>query len=76
MGIIFFFRFVRDHIHHFGGDPKSVTLMGHSAGGASVEYHILSPRSKGKLKNVPCYSIYSKNNNGNCLITVIKNNFK
>ena len=63
MGIIFFFRFVRDHIQHFGGDPKSVTLMGHSAGGASVEYHILSPRSKGKLKkNCPAI-LYSIINN-------------
>lgn len=44
---LFFERWIRDHIGHFGGDPKSVTIMGHSAGGASVEYHMLSPLSKG-----------------------------
>jgi len=43
-----FGRWVRDHINNFGGDPESVTIMGQSAGGASVEYHILSPHSKGK----------------------------
>ena len=46
---IIFFRWVRDHISNFGGNGKSVTIMGHSAGGASVEYQVLSPRSKGIL---------------------------
>lgn len=38
---------VRENIEVFGGDPQSVTLMGHSAGAASVMYHMTSPRTTG-----------------------------
>jgi len=41
-------KWINKHISEFGGNPKSVTLMGLSAGGASVHYHFLSPLSKGK----------------------------
>ncbi|XP_032786528.2 venom carboxylesterase-6 [Daphnia magna] len=40
-------RWVRDNIRSFGGDPNLVTIFGCSAGAASVNYHILSPLSKG-----------------------------
>ena len=40
-------EWIQDNIHLFGGDKKSVTIMGISAGGASVHYHILSPKSIG-----------------------------
>ena len=40
-------RWIRKHIHHFGGNPESITIFGESAGGASVELQVLSPRSKG-----------------------------
>ncbi|XP_046639314.1 venom carboxylesterase-6-like isoform X1 [Daphnia pulicaria] len=40
-------RWVRDHVGHFGGDPNSITIFGESAGGASVDFHVLSPYSKG-----------------------------
>lgn len=40
-------KWVRDHIAHFGGDPHCVTLMGISAGGLSVELHLVSPLSRG-----------------------------
>ena len=43
-------RWVRAHIGNFGGDPASVTIFGNSAGGASIEYQILSPHSKGEIK--------------------------
>lgn len=40
-------KWVNDHIEYFGGDPNSITLVGLSAGGASVHYHYLSPMSRG-----------------------------
>ena len=44
---IFSSRWVKDHIANFGGNPNSITIFGESAGGASVEFQILSPHSKG-----------------------------
>ncbi|XP_060522634.1 juvenile hormone esterase-like [Cylas formicarius] len=38
------------NIHLFGGDPTKITLMGGSAGGASVGFHILSKRSSGLFR--------------------------
>ncbi|XP_029046685.1 esterase FE4-like [Osmia bicornis bicornis] len=40
-------KWVKDNIHFFGGCPNRVTIFGHSSGGASVEYHMLSPMSEG-----------------------------
>ncbi|XP_031353001.1 venom carboxylesterase-6-like isoform X2 [Photinus pyralis] len=40
-------KWVQTHIKQFGGNPKSVTLMGASAGGAAVHLHYFSPKSKG-----------------------------
>ncbi|KAK5643966.1 hypothetical protein RI129_007811 [Pyrocoelia pectoralis] len=36
---------IKHNIHNFGGDPRKVTIFGGSAGGASVQFHMLSPRS-------------------------------
>ncbi|XP_063236892.1 carboxylesterase 4A-like [Bacillus rossius redtenbacheri] len=36
-------RWVQSYIHHFGGDPGSVTVFGQSAGGASVTLLMVSP---------------------------------
>jgi len=38
---------IKKNIAKFGGDPDRVTIMGQSAGAASVHFHILSPLSKG-----------------------------
>ncbi|XP_063236619.1 carboxylic ester hydrolase-like [Bacillus rossius redtenbacheri] len=40
-------KWIRKNIRQFVGDPDMVTIMGESAGGASVHYHILSPGSRG-----------------------------
>ncbi|XP_049850082.1 esterase FE4-like [Schistocerca gregaria] len=44
-------RWVQRNIQAFGGDPQKVTILGQSAGGASVHYHVLSPLSKGLYKS-------------------------
>lgn len=43
----FALRWVQENIQNFGGDPDKVTIFGESAGGASVQYHILSKTSQG-----------------------------
>ncbi|XP_073990072.1 carboxylesterase 4A isoform X2 [Rhodnius prolixus] len=43
---------VRENIDAFGGDSRSVTLMGHSAGAASIGYHMVSPRTQGLFHRV------------------------
>jgi acetylcholinesterase len=44
-------RWIRDHIQDFGGDPKSITLMGQGAGARSVMLHLASPMSAGLISN-------------------------
>lgn len=39
---------VRDNIEAFGGDPHTITLMGHGAGASSVALHLTSPRTLGQ----------------------------
>lgn len=43
----FALKWVQGNIGCFGGDKNNVTIFGHSAGAASVHFHILSPSSKG-----------------------------
>lgn len=45
-------KWVKENIHHFGGNPDSITLVGMSAGGASVHFHTLSTSSKGLFHKV------------------------
>ncbi|KAF7992725.1 hypothetical protein HCN44_005069 [Aphidius gifuensis] len=40
-------RWISDNIKFFGGDSEKITLVGLSAGAASVHYHYLSPLSRG-----------------------------
>ncbi|XP_067661139.1 neuroligin-4, Y-linked-like [Haliotis asinina] len=43
---------IRDNIAKFGGNPGDVTIMGYSAGSASVSLHLLSPLSRGLFRKV------------------------
>lgn len=40
-------RWINENIHKFSGDPDRVTLMGESAGAASVHLHMMSKQSNG-----------------------------
>ncbi|XP_070577224.1 acetylcholinesterase-like [Ptychodera flava] len=41
---------IQQNIENFGGDPERVTLVGQSAGAASVVYHLSSPASRHKFR--------------------------
>lgn len=41
-------QWVQENIHNFGGDKTKVTIFGESVGGASVHFHILTPKSEGE----------------------------
>jgi len=51
-------KWVNDNIQAFGGDPQNITIMGESAGGASVLALMTSPAAKGLFQKAICQSGY------------------
>lgn len=49
-------KWVQDNVASFGGDPNNVTLMGHEAGGVSVNYHLISKYSEGLFHRAAMFS--------------------
>ncbi|XP_017781967.1 PREDICTED: esterase E4-like, partial [Nicrophorus vespilloides] len=54
-------RWIRKNIRKFCGDPENVTIMGQSAGAASVHFHVLSPMSRGLFSKAISMSGFSEN---------------
>ncbi|KAG6916173.1 hypothetical protein DXG01_008146 [Tephrocybe rancida] len=66
------FEFIQENIAAFGGDPEKATIWGQSAGGGSVEAHLIYPSPKklfrsamansptGPFKNSPSVSTYDE----------------
>jgi len=45
-------RWVNKFIQYFGGDPNAVTIIGESAGAASVNFLLLAPQARGLFRYV------------------------
>lgn len=45
-------QWVHDNIEDFAGDPEKVTVIGNSAGGASVLYQALNPSNRGLFQRI------------------------
>lgn len=51
-------KWVQAHIGSFGGNPKKVTINGQSAGGSSVELHLVAHESAGLFSQAIVQSVY------------------
>lgn len=51
-------RWVNQHIRAFGGDPNRVTINGQSAGGSSVELHMVANQGQQLFHGAIAQSVY------------------
>ncbi|KAJ7099276.1 alpha/beta-hydrolase [Mycena belliarum] len=51
-------KWVQQHIAAFGGDPRAVTINGESAGGSSVELHLVASTDKHLFRGAIAQSVY------------------
>ncbi|KAK7461805.1 hypothetical protein VKT23_008236 [Stygiomarasmius scandens] len=51
-------RWVQENIWAFGGDPSRVTINGESAGGGSVEFHLVATDQEGLFSGAIAQSVY------------------
>jgi carboxylesterase type B len=51
-------KWVKRHIRSFGGDPDRVTINGESAGGASVELHLVANEEERLFSQAIAQSVY------------------
>ncbi|KAL1723549.1 Alpha/Beta hydrolase protein [Schizophyllum commune] len=51
-------QWVQQHISKFGGDPGQVTINGESAGGASIELHLVATEEEGLFHGAIAQSVY------------------
>ncbi|XP_055296930.1 juvenile hormone esterase-like [Sitodiplosis mosellana] len=74
-------EWINQHISAFGGNPKQVTLMGQSAGGASVSFQRLNPKSRSYFKRayvmsssaLSYYALSESNNKTDLVMELAKN---
>lgn len=45
-------QWIKKNIKNFGGDPEKITILGQSAGSASIAYLLQAPQTKGILYNM------------------------
>jgi carboxylesterase type B len=50
-------RWVKENIASFGGDPNQVTINGESAGGSSVELHLVAKNNEGLFHRAIAQSV-------------------
>lgn len=53
-------EWVRDNIGQFSGSPSKVVIFGSNFGGTSVQYHMLSPMSRGERDIEECFLFISR----------------
>lgn len=51
-------RWLQQHVSAFGGDPQRVTINGQSAGGSSVELHLVAKNEDGLFHGGIAQSVF------------------